>query len=98
MFTLTARALLCDGCILDKEGFGRDINAKWEETFIAGSPLRTRTIQIRPTTNKSGTAINADGIDSSSSIIISMDVESFGPNSDNASGTASPNITDITLT
>lgn len=91
------RALLLDGTTLDGEGYSLNEGSQIEETFTKGAPMKFQRIEIRPSKNLFGITVDASGIDTDGSIIATIDAESFGPNSNNESGTTDPNIIDVIL-
>jgi hypothetical protein len=91
------RMLLMDGCTLDGEGFTLNEGAQFEEVFTEGSPLKMQKIDIRPTKNLNGINVIAAGVDSDSSLIVSVNPQSFGPNVSNSSGTTETDLINITV-
>jgi hypothetical protein len=91
------RMLLMDGCTLDGEGFTLNEGAQFEEVFTEGSPLKMQKIDIRPTKNLNGINVVAAGVDSDSSLVVSVNPQSFGPNVSNSSGTTETDLIQITV-
>lgn len=92
------RMLQLNGCKIEGEGYSLNEGVtEPEEIFIEGNPKKYYKIEIRPSKNEFGISVNADGIDTDSSIIATVDAEAFGPNALNLSGTTDPNITDVKL-
>jgi hypothetical protein len=91
------RMLLMDGCMLDGEGFSLNEGAQFEEVFTEGSPLKMQKIEIRPTKNLNGINVIAAGVGSDSSLIVSVNPQSFGPNVLNSSGTTDTDLIQITV-
>ena len=90
--------LQLNGCKIEGEGYSLNEGVtEPEEIFIEGNPKKYYKIEIRPSKNEFGISVNADGIDTDSSIIATVDAEAFGPNALNLSGTTDPNITDVKL-
>jgi hypothetical protein len=80
-------ALLCNGCMIEGEGFSIDDGAGWEETFIAGNPKKFQKIEIRPSQNIYGISATAAGADTDTSMLITLDAGAFSPNAGNVGGT-----------
>jgi hypothetical protein len=57
--------------------------------------MKYNKIEIRPTTNLSGINVIAAGVDTDSSLIVSVNPQSFGPNITNASGTTETDLINI---
>lgn len=91
------RMLLMDGCTLDGEGYTLNEGAQFEEVFTEGSPLKMQKIDIRPTKNLNGINVAAAGVDSDSSLVVSVNPQSFGPNVSNSSGTTETDLIQITV-
>jgi len=91
------RCLLMDGCTIDGEGFTVNEGAEFEEVFTKGAPKKIQKIEIRPTKNNNSINVIAAGIDTDSSLIVSVNPQSFGPNVTNASGTTETDLIEITV-
>jgi hypothetical protein len=89
------RMLLMDNCLLDGEGYSLNDGAEMEQVFTQGAPMKYSKIEIRPTTNLSGINVIAAGVDTDSSLIVSVNPQSFGPNITNASGTTETDLINI---
>lgn len=90
------RMLLMDGCTLDGEGFSINDGAELEEVFTKGAPKKFQKIEIRPSKNKSGINTTPSGVFSDdSSLIVSVNPQSFGPNITNSSGTTETDLINI---
>jgi len=72
--------LLLDGTMIEGEGFSMNEGAEWEEIFTPGAPMKMRQIEIRPSKSFSGTGATAGGVDTNSSMLISVDATAFAPN------------------
>lgn len=91
------RFLLMDGCSLDGEGFTMNDGAEWQEVFVKGSPRKLQAIDIRPNLNNSSIVVVAAGVDTDSSLIVTVNPQSFGPNITNSSGTTETDLIEITV-
>lgn len=89
-------ALLCDGCMIEGEGYSIDEGASWEETFIPGNPKKFQKIEIRPSQNVYGISATATGTDTDTAMMITLDAGAFGPNIGNTGG-QDPDIIQITI-
>lgn len=90
------RMLLMDGCTLDGEGFSLNDGAEFEEVFTKGAPMKIQKVDIRPTKNKNSINTIPSGVTSNdSSIIVSVNPQSFGPNVTNSSGTTDTDLINI---
>jgi hypothetical protein len=88
--------LLMDGCTLDGEGFSLNDGAELEEVFTKGAPKKFQKIEIRPSKNKTGINTTPSGVFSDdSSLIVSVNPQSFGPNITNSSGITETDLINI---
>lgn len=92
-----ARILLLDGAMIDGEGFSLDDGAKWEKTFIEGSPKRYHKIAIRPSRSLDGISMDIGGFVEDAAMATTLDAQYMGPNAGNM-GSAQPIITEVTIT
>lgn len=97
MMLKITRALMMDGATLDGEGFTLDDGADPDEVFTKGAPMKLYSLDIRPTTAKVSHSVVAGVIDTDSSMIVSVNPQSFGPNITNSSGTTSTDLIEITV-
>lgn len=92
------RALLMDDCTIDGEGFSLNEGAQFEEVFTKGAPMKFHSIEIRPSKNLQGTSALPTGLaDNDSSLVVSVNPQSFGPNVSNSSGTTDTDLIQITV-
>jgi len=89
------RMLLMDGCMLDGEGYSLNDGADIEQVFTQGAPMKYNKVEIRPTKNDVSLNVVASGVDTDSSLIVSVNPQSFGPNITNASGTTETDLINI---
>jgi hypothetical protein len=90
------RMLLMDGCMLDGEGFSLNDGAELEEVFTKGAPKKFQKVEIRPSKNKPGISTLPSGVSSDdSSMIVTVNPQSFGPNVTNSSGTTETDLISI---
>jgi hypothetical protein len=90
------RMLLMGGCTLDGEGFSLNDGAELEEVFTKGAPMKFQKVEIRPSKNKNSINTVPSGVSSDdSSMIVSVNPQSFGPNVTNSSGTTETDLINI---
>ena len=90
------RMLLMDGCTLDGEGFTLNDGAEFEEVFTKGAPMKIQKVDIRPSKNKNAISTIPSGVTSDdSSMIVTVNPQSFGPNVTNSSGTTDTDLISI---
>jgi hypothetical protein len=84
------------GCTLDGEGFSLNDGAELEEVFTKGAPMKFQKVEIRPSKNKNSINTVPSGVSSDdSSMIVSVNPQSFGPNVTNSSGTTETDLINI---
>lgn len=91
-----ARILLLDDTTIEGEGFMINEGAEWEPTFVPGNPKMFQKIVIQSTNNADGVTANPAGVDTDSSMMITVDAQAFGPNAGNAGG-PNPDIITVTI-
>lgn len=92
----TLRYLLMNSSMLEGEGFTLNEGSEMDITFTKGAPKKLYKIEIRPTKNDEGLDVVAGVVDTDNSVIVSV-TNSFGPNINNAAGTADNDIIEITV-
>lgn len=89
------RMLQLDGCKLDGEGYTLNGETEIETIFFEGAPKKFHRIPVRPTVNLMGNSGDNGVVDTDSSIITTINLQSVDPNADNESGTTDVDLLDI---
>ncbi len=89
--------LIMDSCQVETEFFSLNEGAEPEEVFTEGNPKKFIKIDICPAKNLHTLTVNANGLDTDSSLIATIDAQAMGPNANNSSGTEDADIIEIVL-
>ena len=92
-----SRIMLLDSVKINGVGYTIEEGAKWEPQSQKGSPLKDWSIVIRPSENKDGIVVNAEGITEEMTMMSTLDQNMFGPNYGNTSRTDEQSIIKVEI-